>query len=127
MNARGWPALLGALLWLSLPVAADTIALVQAPAADAARVLVVGATRGTGLETVRLLIEKEIPVVAFARPTSDLGALEALNVDIIIIRQQQFRSNLQCRNSAIGHFRSATSLARRLRSFWLHLHFRPLS
>lgn len=47
------------------------------------RVLIVGATRNTGLETARLLLDKGIPVVAFARPTSDLGQLQALNVDVI--------------------------------------------
>jgi nucleoside-diphosphate-sugar epimerase len=47
------------------------------------RVLIVGATRGTGLETVKLLLEKGIPTVAFARPTSDLSQLEALSVEVI--------------------------------------------
>lgn len=46
-------------------------------------VLIVGATRGTGLETAKLLVEKGIPTVAFARPTSDVSQLEALSVDVI--------------------------------------------
>ena len=51
------------------------------PAND--RVLIVGATRGTGLETAQLLLDKAIPVVAFARPTSDLSQLQKLNIDMI--------------------------------------------
>lgn len=46
-------------------------------------VLIVGATRHTGLETARLLVGKGIPVVAVARATSDLSGLRALDVDII--------------------------------------------
>jgi NAD(P)-dependent dehydrogenase (short-subunit alcohol dehydrogenase family) len=81
MSVRLLALVLGAVLWANTLVAAAPSA--QQPAADSARVLVVGATRGTGLETVRLLIDKDIPVVAFARPASDLSALEALQVDII--------------------------------------------
>ena len=58
------------------PLAANVI-----PAND--RVLIVGATRGTGLETAQLLLDKAIPVVAFARPTSDLSQLQKLNIDMI--------------------------------------------
>ncbi|MDJ0926928.1 MAG: SDR family oxidoreductase [Gammaproteobacteria bacterium] len=47
------------------------------------RILIVGATRNTGLEVTRLLVERGTPVVAFARPTSNLEALRALNVEII--------------------------------------------
>jgi hypothetical protein len=83
MRARFLPTLLGALLWGNLLVAAEPAAPARETAVDSTRVLVVGATRGTGLETVRLLINKDILVVAFARPTSDLSALEALHVDII--------------------------------------------
>ena len=77
----------GMLLWAVLGLAQPTAvapeaAMVPEPA-SAQTILVVGATRGTGLETVRLLIEKGMPVVAFARPTSDLSALEALHIDII--------------------------------------------
>lgn len=67
--------------WLSAQASAAT----PAPQASAksARVLIVGATRNTGLELARLLIDKDIPVVAFARPTSDLRQLKALNVPVI--------------------------------------------
>jgi len=47
------------------------------------RILIVGATRNTGLETARLLLAKGIPVVAFARPASDLTQLQALDVEVI--------------------------------------------
>jgi nucleoside-diphosphate-sugar epimerase len=46
-------------------------------------VLVVGATRGTGLETVRELLKRGVPVAALARPSSDLTALQELAVPII--------------------------------------------
>lgn len=53
------------------------------PGSAAERILIVGATRNTGLEVVRLLVERGTPVVAFARPTSDLAALRALDVEVI--------------------------------------------
>jgi len=81
MSLRYLLVLLSALLWTSLLPAADSA--VPEVAADSARVLVVGATRGTGLETVRLLVKQGSPVVAFARPASDVSELKALAVEII--------------------------------------------
>jgi uncharacterized protein YbjT (DUF2867 family) len=74
---------LALIIVLALGAAAAPCAAGTEPGVAPDRVLIVGATRGTGLETARLLLEKNIPVVAFARPTSDLGGLEALGVDII--------------------------------------------
>jgi len=68
---------------LALSAAAAPPAAETNPVAAPDRVLIVGATRGTGLETARLLLDKNIPVVAFARPTSDLSGLQSLGVDII--------------------------------------------
>lgn len=43
-------------------------------------VLVFGGTAGVGLETVRALRSRDIPVTVFVRPTSDRAALEPLGV-----------------------------------------------
>ena len=47
-------------------------------------VLVFGASRGTGLEVVKLLAERGEPVTAFIRPTSDRSNLEPLGVDFAV-------------------------------------------
>jgi uncharacterized protein YbjT (DUF2867 family) len=52
-------------------------------AADPAGVLVVGGTRATGLEIVRLLKAKGEPVTVMARHTSDISALEELGVPVV--------------------------------------------
>jgi nucleoside-diphosphate-sugar epimerase len=54
------------------------------PAADAAPVLIFGATRGTGLEVARYLQARGEPFVAFVRPTSDRRALDALNAAFVV-------------------------------------------
>ena len=46
-------------------------------------VFIVGATRGTGFETARLLTAADKPVIALVRVGSDRAALEALGVEII--------------------------------------------
>jgi len=51
--------------------------------AMAERVLIFGGTRNTGLETVRLLLEQGDSVAAFVRDSSDVGALNELNVPLI--------------------------------------------
>lgn len=66
----------------SLTCASETISRPDT-AAKSDAVLVVGATRNTGLEVVRLLLDRGIPVAAFARPTSDLSQLQALDVPVI--------------------------------------------
>ena len=48
--------------------------------AFAANILVFGGTRGVGLETVRILIERGDSVTAFVRPTSNRADLEPLGV-----------------------------------------------
>jgi len=51
------------------------------PAID--QILVVGGTRGTGLEIVKLLKSRGRNLTVMARPTSDIAALEALGVPVI--------------------------------------------
>lgn len=80
------PVQLAALIFaiaIAAASASDDAPLPAASVTAAERVLIVGATRNTGLETARLLLEKGIPVVAVARPTSDLEALRALDVEVI--------------------------------------------
>jgi uncharacterized protein YbjT (DUF2867 family) len=48
------------------------------------RVLVFGASRGTGLETVKALRDRDQPVTAFVRPTSDRSGLDALGVEYAV-------------------------------------------
>lgn len=50
---------------------------------EAPPVLIFGATRGTGLEVAKLLRARGDRVVAFVRPASDRGALEALGVEFV--------------------------------------------
>lgn len=47
-------------------------------------VLVFGGTSGTGLETVKVLRSRDVPVTVFVRPTSDLAALESLGVELAV-------------------------------------------
>lgn len=49
----------------------------------AGSILVLGGTRGTGIEVVRLLRARGEDVVVLARPTSDAGAAEALGARIV--------------------------------------------
>jgi len=83
MRIRLYPVALIFSIALSATGAATELALPADATGVGDHVLIVGATRNTGLETARLLLAKGIPVVAFARPTSDLSALQALNVDVI--------------------------------------------
>jgi uncharacterized protein YbjT (DUF2867 family) len=53
------------------------------PAADAAPVLIFGATRGTGLEVAKRLHARGEPFVAFVRPSSNRAALEKLNAAFV--------------------------------------------
>ncbi len=48
------------------------------------RVLVFGASSGTGLEAVKVLRARGQPVTAFVRPTSDRSALEPLGVEYAV-------------------------------------------
>jgi len=49
------------------------------------RVIVFGASRGTGLEVAKLLVAAGVPVTAFVRPSSDTSALESLGgVDLAV-------------------------------------------
>jgi uncharacterized protein YbjT (DUF2867 family) len=49
------------------------------------RILIFGASRGTGLEVAKQLVAANIPVTAFVRPSSDISALEALgNVEFVV-------------------------------------------
>lgn len=54
------------------------------PPADAAPVLIFGATRGTGLEVAKLLHARGEDFVAFVRPTSDRTELEKLNTAFVV-------------------------------------------
>ena len=54
------------------------------PPADAAPVLIFGATRGTGLEVAKLLRGRGEDFVAFVRPTSDRSELEKLNAAFVV-------------------------------------------
>lgn len=47
-------------------------------------ILVFGGTAGTGLETVKLLREKSVPVTVFVRPTSNREPLEPLDVSFVV-------------------------------------------
>ncbi|MBT4740819.1 MAG: SDR family oxidoreductase [Rhodospirillaceae bacterium] len=53
---------------------------VEALAAD---VLIFGATRNTGLETAKILVERGDSVAAFVRETSDVTALKGLSVTLV--------------------------------------------
>jgi len=61
----------------------DRVATVDELLAATGDVLIFGATRGTGLETAKLLVARGGGVTAFVRPSSDRTALEALGVDFI--------------------------------------------
>ncbi len=50
------------------------------PAAAGEGVLIFGATRNTGLEVAKILVERGEPVTAFVRPTSNLDGLDPLGV-----------------------------------------------
>lgn len=50
----------------------------------AAHVLIFGATKNTGLETAKVLVERGDEVTAFVRESSDISALEALSVPMIV-------------------------------------------
>jgi len=52
--------------------------------AAAGGVLVFGGTRNTGLEVVKLLRERNVPVTVFVRPTSDRTLLEPLGVGFVV-------------------------------------------
>jgi nucleoside-diphosphate-sugar epimerase len=54
------------------------------PAADAAPVMIVGATRGSGLEAARRLHERGETIVALVRPSSDRTALEELDAVFVV-------------------------------------------
>ena len=54
------------------------------PAAGAPPVMIVGATRGTGLEVARRLHERGETIGALVRPTSDRSALEALDAIFVV-------------------------------------------
>lgn len=47
-------------------------------------ILVFGGTAGTGLETVKVLREKGVPVTVFVRPTSNREPLEPLDVSFVV-------------------------------------------
>lgn len=65
---------------------AGLLALVRPAGADglAGPILVFGGTAGTGLETVKILREKGVPVTVFVRPTSNLEPLEPLDVALVV-------------------------------------------
>jgi len=67
---------LASCLLLAMPAAA------QQEDAKAAGILVFGGTRATGLEIVKLLVERGEDVTAFVRPTSDLSQLNPLDVTL---------------------------------------------
>ena len=71
---------------LKLVVALVTSVLVVMPAALALEgpILVFGGTAGTGLETVKLLRARGIPVTVFVRPTSNRAPLEPLGVSFVV-------------------------------------------
>lgn len=54
-------------------------------AATGGRILVIGGTRGTGLEVVKLLKAKGEDVVVTVRPTSNTKTLDALGVDTVVM------------------------------------------
>lgn len=64
-------------------VAALVLAVASASALDGP-VLVFGGTAGVGLETVKVLRARGIPVTVFVRPTSDRTPLEPLGVSYIV-------------------------------------------
>ena len=51
---------------------------------SAANVMLFGGTRGVGLETARILVERGDSVTAFVRPTSDRSGLEPLGVTFAV-------------------------------------------
>ncbi len=64
-------------------VAALVLAVASASALDGP-VLVFGGTAGVGLETVKVLRARGIPVTVFVRPTSDRTPLEPLGVSYVV-------------------------------------------
>ena len=64
-------------------VAALVLAVASASALDGP-VLVFGGTAGVGLETVKVLRTRGIPVTVFVRPTSDRTPLEPLGVSYVV-------------------------------------------
>lgn len=63
---------------------AVTISVFSASTAFAANILVFGGTRGVGLETVRILVERGDSVTAFVRATSNREGLEPLGVTFAV-------------------------------------------
>jgi uncharacterized protein YbjT (DUF2867 family) len=55
-----------------------------AQSVDAKSVLIFGATRNTGLELAKLLVERGDDVTAFVRETSDVAALDDLGVEQVV-------------------------------------------
>jgi len=49
------------------------------------KVMVFGATRGTGFEAVKVLVARGVPVTAAVRNSSDTGPLDALGVPTVIV------------------------------------------
>ncbi len=64
-------------------VAALVLAVASASALDGP-VLMFGGTAGVGLETVKVLRARDIPVTVFVRPTSDRTPLEPLGVSYVV-------------------------------------------
>jgi len=72
------------------------------------KILIVGGTRGTGLETVKLLLERGEDVTAVVRATSDVDALNALGVKQVVadaLDAEQVRRAIPA-----GEYRSVISL-----------------
>ncbi len=65
---------IGSVLWLGS----------QAAQAVDGPVLVFGGTSGCGLETVKLLRQRDVPVTVFVRPTSNRAPLEPLGVSFVV-------------------------------------------
>ena len=64
-------------------VAQDTDSYSAAQTSGNAGVLIIGATRGTGLRLAKLLVARGDEVTAMVRPSSDLSELEPLSVQLV--------------------------------------------
>ena len=69
---------LGRLLVAAIVLVANTSSALDGP------ILVFGGTAGVGLETVKVLRSRAVPVTVFVRPTSDRAPLEPLGVSFVV-------------------------------------------
>ena len=72
------------LIWVTLSLVSSLMMTIASASALEGPILVFGGTAGIGLETVKVLRARGIPVMVFVRPTSDRTPLEPLGVSYVV-------------------------------------------